>query len=598
MVPLTITPRTINNSISGTVNTSSAVGQPVASVAQIVRGNVNVNVVTSVPSSQSSNINLSGAGSTNSIHNITTTTLPVAKVLPQQQHHQQHHHQHQQHHQQHQHQHQPHTVSIDGPTPTIVSIPSTVSGGQSVFIHSRSPSSVSVAPIMANNSAANLHLPANSQNAVSFISSASGAYYIPTTAHSGNNSNNSTVAVSTVLQSITTTSNSITTNATASTINSTSQIISNVPVTSLGYAPQAGSFAVVPASNRNSNQIHALPTTSNVQTNQSNPVRFNPQLLVDGSNNQQIQSGTIITMQQTQAHPTQHQTYQPQQITHQQGHILATVSGSKTVVNQAPRVTKIITTNAARNKRDHSETFTVAPTVAATIKSAVKNLNPTLLSMNTEPPPRPSTPGSSDGSTTVSATSSPGLDQQEQEELNAMVALHQQNRSIHDDLQYHNVDGHITIQSQKNHQHVQPVVSIVATSTASQRHPTYQSQVIFPNRNSNGSKEELTPRKRPRKQQFADSSPCPKKYGSATTAAVAPPVPSTSNARPTVPSGPSSASVQSSSSSSTVTTAENGAQQKISSSSAKKSNKDSPKVVEYYYKKPRITLLDVSKIIC
>lgn len=32
---------------------------------------------------------------------------------------------------------------------------------------------------------------------------------------------------------------------------------------------------------------------------------------------------------------------------------------------------------------------------------------------------RPSSPISSDGSTTVSATSSPGIDQQEQEELNA-----------------------------------------------------------------------------------------------------------------------------------------------------------------------------------
>lgn len=242
MVPLTITPRTVNNSISGNVNTSSATGQPIASVAQIVRSNVNV--VTSMSNSQSNNNSnsLSGPGSTNSINNAPSVTLPVAKVLPQQQ------------------QQQPNMVTNDGPMPSIVSVPpATVSGvGQSVFIHSRSPSSVTVTatPVVANNSTANLHLPANSQNALSFISSASGAYYIPTTVHSNSNNSNSvgvTAVSSTVLQAITTTAASVTTNAAAS--STTCQIISSASVTSLSYAPQAGSFAVVPT-NRNSNQIH------------------------------------------------------------------------------------------------------------------------------------------------------------------------------------------------------------------------------------------------------------------------------------------------------------------------------------------------------
>lgn len=244
MVPLTITPRTVNNSISGTVNTSSAIGQPIASVAQIVRSNVNV--VTSVPNSQSNNNNsnsLTGPGSTNSISNIQSTTLPVAKVLPQQQS-------------------QSNVVMNDGSMPSIVTVPATVSGvtGQNVFIHSRSPSSVTVTatPVIANNNSTNLHLPSNSQNALSFISSASGAYYIPTTVHSNSNSSNSVgvtaVSSSAVIQSITTTTASLTTNASAST--TTCQIISSAPVTSLAYAPQAGSFAVVPATNRNSNQIH------------------------------------------------------------------------------------------------------------------------------------------------------------------------------------------------------------------------------------------------------------------------------------------------------------------------------------------------------
>lgn len=61
-------------------------------------------------------------------------------------------------------------------------------------------------------------------------------------------------------------------------------------------------------------------------------------------------------------------------------------------------------------------------------KNVAKNLGPTLLSMSGPPltvdkvvvraPSPQSRPGSSDGSTTVSANSSPGVDQQEQEELN------------------------------------------------------------------------------------------------------------------------------------------------------------------------------------
>lgn len=43
---------------------------------------------------------------------------------------------------------------------------------------------------------------------------------------------------------------------------------------------------------------------------------------------------------------------------------------------------------------------------------------------STQRPSSPiSRPGSSDGSTTVSATSSPGIDQQEQEELNALYQV-------------------------------------------------------------------------------------------------------------------------------------------------------------------------------
>lgn len=313
----------------------------------------------------------------------------------------------------------------------------------------------------------------------------------------------------------------------------------------------------------------ALSQASNVQTNQSNPVRFNPQLIVDGSNNQTIQSGTIITMHQ-----------QPQ-LTHQTGHMIATVTGSKAVPIPVPRTTTIISTNASR-KRDHSEAFNQA--TVASIKSAVKNLNPTLLSMGAEQPPRSTTPGSTDGSTTVSATSSPGLEQQEQEELNAMSAMHHQNRAARDDLQFPTAVTHLSHPKQKNHQHIQPIaVTVTTTSAAQQRNASFPSQVISTNRSSsNGNKEEITPRKRPRKQQFANNSPSAKKFAAMSGTNVVPaPVPSTSNSRQ---SGHSTASVSGS---------ENGAQNK--SIAATKVTKETPKAVEFYIKKPRtISLLSVS----
>lgn len=242
MVPLTITPRSMGTTLSSTANTSvSVANQSIGSVAQIVRSG-NMNVVTTVSSGQiNSNSSLNAANNLNSIGNASgPSVLPIAKVLPQQQ-------QQQQHHQ---------SMANEGPTPSIVSV-STTASGQSVFIHSRSPSTASVTPVVANNnSTANIHLPGNSQNTVSFISSASGAYYVPSTVHSNSNNSNisATTAVSTALHTITTNTSSINTNAIPSI--STSQIITSTPVTSIAYAPQAGSFAVVPASNRKSGPPH------------------------------------------------------------------------------------------------------------------------------------------------------------------------------------------------------------------------------------------------------------------------------------------------------------------------------------------------------
>lgn len=238
MVPLTITPRSLGTTLSSTANTSvSVANQSIASVAQIVRSG-NMNVVTTVSSGQiNSNSSLNAANNLNNIGNASgPCVLPIAKVLPQQQHQQ--------------------SMANEGPTPSIVSV-STTASGQSVFIHSRSPSTASVTPVVAtNNSTANIHLPGNSQNTVSFISSASGAYYVPSTVHSNSNNSNisATTAVSTALHTITTNTSSVNTNAIPNI--STSQIITGTPVTSIAYAPQAGSFAVVPASNRKPGPPH------------------------------------------------------------------------------------------------------------------------------------------------------------------------------------------------------------------------------------------------------------------------------------------------------------------------------------------------------
>lgn len=234
-MPLTITPRSV-----GTTNATSVSAKPIAATAQIVRSNVSVVSTAGAGGSVNSNsiVNVAAAAAANNLSSATINALPVAKVLPQQQ----------------------NVSGSDGIGPAIVSVSANV-GGQSVFIHSRSPSGVTATPVVASNNASSLHGP-NSQNTISYISSASGAYYVPASSvHSNANSNNSSnsngsVSTSTPnivqLSSITTTTGSVTTtNATSNANNSTgAQIIGNAPATSIAYAPQAGSFAVVPSSNR------------------------------------------------------------------------------------------------------------------------------------------------------------------------------------------------------------------------------------------------------------------------------------------------------------------------------------------------------------
>lgn len=115
--------------------------------------------------------------------------------------------------------------------------------------------------------------------------------------------------------------------------NTTNNISTSGLLSSVAFTPSSGSFAVVPANNRGISQIHGLVPTSNTGHTgqiQAVPVRFNPQLIVDNSQNHQ---GThqIITMSQPgsnvvqnitsintgQQHQQQQQQQSQQQYTHQ-----------------------------------------------------------------------------------------------------------------------------------------------------------------------------------------------------------------------------------------------------------------------------------------
>lgn len=94
------------------------------------------------------------------------------------------------------------------------------------------------------------------------------------------------VSSTAVLQSITTNTPSITTNVSSS----------NTAITA-SYAPQAGSFAVVPSSNRSvvNSTSGGLVTSTVVQQSGSQPipVRFNPQLIVDGNKESAAYDGLL-----------------------------------------------------------------------------------------------------------------------------------------------------------------------------------------------------------------------------------------------------------------------------------------------------------------
>lgn len=116
-----------------------------------------------------------------------------------------------------------------------------------------------------------------------------------------------------------------------------------------------------------------------------------------------------------------------------------------------------------------------------------------------------SRPGSSDGSTTVSATSSPGLDQQEHEEIAVL------NMRLDNNMQFKPVEAHYPSVHQTGDHHQGDIINSVpdrvialaaARSTAMHHHQVSTGGNSCNNTESN---DNITPRKKPRKQQMVDN---------------------------------------------------------------------------------------------
>lgn len=391
------------------------------------------------------------------------TVLPMAKVMPQQQ-------------------------QQSNETATIVSV-SSVGNTQNVYIHSRSPSNPSVSSIAVSNIV-------NSQ-AGSIISAPAGTFYMPVSSTSASNVANNT--------------------STIQSIPNNSSISTNVPLNTTtltaSYAPQPGSFAVVPASSRGLVSSGNLTSTT---SSQQVPVRFNPPL-IDHS----AQGGAIISLHQ--AHPSQVSSQGSQK----QGHVLLPTTSAKAVVVSTSVRPHVVTTTMPRKRDLHGEMIAApAPNPVPLTKTAVKNLTSALATLSAEQQSGQlqraasphSRPGSSDGSTTVSAHSSPGADRQEQEEFNVLTAMSRNNRNIADGAQFATSQTVNVPQMQANNSavyvqggHIVSGFRAQPTLAPAQPKPVQVPEVQPANRNGNA--DELTPRKRARKQQLSEySSANAKKY--------------------------------------------------------------------------------------
>lgn len=275
---------------------------------------------------------------------------------------------------------------------------------------------------------------------------------------------------------------------------------SNVITTSgppLPYSSTSGSFAIVQASGRNiSGPIHGIVSSSTAsaqsggqfqaqsqqpQSQQSTtqiqavPVRFHPQLLVDGGQAQQI----IMTG----SAPGQSQQQQP-------SHMLIPVNPGGKLESPQSSILRKRGGSPIKAGKDLTQTLIAMGKERARDREMEQREREREREMSP-----PSRPASTDGSTTVSATSSPGADQQEQEEIKAMAFA---NRNANSDLPFKPVHEEIFLHGQ------QP-----ASNQDSQQlgHPFHHGSLPHQNSIAGGSSNgnyEQSPRKKPRKQNVAE----------------------------------------------------------------------------------------------
>ncbi|XP_055625283.1 mucin-2 [Toxorhynchites rutilus septentrionalis] len=287
-------------------------------------------------------------------------------------------------------------------------------------------------------------------------------------------------------------------------------------VSSLPYAPAAGSFAIVQTSGRNiSGPIHGIVSSSSAvgtahsvqcqqqshpqqqqQTNQlqqsstqiqSVPVRFHPQLLVDGGQTQQIimtGASALGTGQQSQS-----------------AHMLIPVNPAGKLESPQSSILRKRGLEGSPIKMGKDLTQTLIAMGKERAREIEQHREQRERERELSPPP--SRPPSTDGSTTVSATSSPGIDQQEHEEIKAMAFA---NRNANSDLPFKPVIEEIFHRNQPNQlasEPTPPPPPLQGLSTAFHNSSASQHQNSTAATSNNGNYEQ-SPRKKPRKQNVAE----------------------------------------------------------------------------------------------
>lgn len=281
-------------------------------------------------------------------------------------------------------------------------------------------------------------------------------------------------------------------------LSSTNVITTTVP--SLPYSSTGGPFAIVQASGRNlTGPIHGIvsSSTASAQPNsqfqtqsqqsqsqqsttqiQAVPVRFHPQLIVDGSQAQQI----IMTGSSTSSGHSQQQQQQPP------SHMLIPVNPGGKIESPQSSILRKRGGSPIKAGKDLTQTL------IAMGKERAREMEQREREREREMSP-PSRPVSTDGSTTVSATSSPGADQQEQEEIKAMAFA---NRNANSDLPFKPVHEDIFHHAQQS-----------SSNQDSQQlgHPFHHGSLPHQNSLAGGSSNgiyEQSPRKKPRKQNVSE----------------------------------------------------------------------------------------------